>query len=427
MSKRRMEKLNSFKAAAKRTIALSLALCMLVPTRAYALDTAMDMGMSLLFGGDEKQEESAPKSDYADQYASEADKLKKRLESTAKQGKVKLRLSQCKTLAIATSDKIEAVDMKIDAKTAKMTSAVRSLRERERSMGTLRWSPIFNIKLPTKPNEEEAFEFQFKPTQLQNEITALKHKITEIELDSNEKVSNTYIKIITANDEMERLTARYKKLQATVNKLEVKVKDGTQVLEEGVTETDEEGNEVQVSPRVLKARVKAAQDKLTNAQARLENCQNELTNAKTDFEEAKRNLSTQIQFDCSTGFDFEDAFITANMTRDMIEYLYSYALDDDATVYEAQMNNDEALLTLRINYDLMKKTYPNYIGTIEPYVQQALDGIKIPKKAFKRDYDKFLKDIDAPWKGNFKIWFIKIPKEWTKGEIDGIRYVEDDP
>ena len=38
----------------------------------------------------------------------------------------------------------------------------------------------------------------------------------------------------------------------------------------------------------------------------------------------------------------------------------------------------------------MKKKYPDNIGTIEPYVQQSLDGIKIPKKAFKRDYDSFL-------------------------------------
>ncbi len=426
MSKRRYEKLHTVSIAVRRIVALVLVFCFLIPSRAYALDTAISYGSQLL-GGDKKEEEAVPKSDYADQYASEADKLKQRLSADTGQGKKKLRLSQCKTLAVATSEKIEAVDMKIDAKTAKMQSSVRALRERERSMGTVRWSPIFNIKLPTKPNEAEAFEFQFKPTQLQNEITLLKHKIKEIELDSNEKVSNTYIKIITANDEVERLSARYKKLQATVAKLEVKVKDGTAAVEQGVTETDAEGNEVQVSPRVLKDRVKAAQDKLKNAEDRLDNCQVALSNAKTDFETAKKKLSDQISFDCTQNFNFEDAFITANMDRDAIEYLYSYALDDDASVYEAQMNNDEALLTLRINYDLCKKHYPDNIATIESYVQQALDGIKIPKKSFKKDYDKFLKDIDAPWQGNYKIWFIKIPKEWLKGDIDGIRYVEDDP
>ncbi|MCR5097310.1 MAG: TolC family protein [Lachnospiraceae bacterium] len=427
MSKRRREKLHRFTSTAQRIIALVLVFSFLIPSRAYALDAALSYGKSL-FGSDEKEEEAVPKSNYAEQYQSEADKLKQRLSADTGQGKKKLRLSACKTLAVATSEKIEAVDMKIDAKTAKMQSAVRSLRERERSMGTLRWSPIFNIKLPTKPNEAEAFEFKFKPTQLQNEITLLKHKITEIELDSNEKVSNTYIKIITANDEVERLTARRKKLQSTVNKLEVKVKLGTAALEEGgVTETDAEGNEVEVSPRVLKARVRAAQDKLENAQKRLENCETELINAKSDFETSKKKLSTLINFDCTTNFFFEDAFITANMDRDILEYLYSYALDDDSSVYEAQLANDEALLTLQINFDLMKKTYPDNISKIETYVQQSLDGVKIPKKAFKRDYDEFLKAIDLPWQGSYKIWFIKIPKEWLKGEIDGIRYVQDDP
>ena len=412
----------------RRVTALVLVVSFLVPSRAYAVGTLIELGKTLI-GGEEEQQEQTPKSDYSDQFASEAEKLKKRLNSGSADEKKRLRLSQAKTLAIAMNEKIEAVDMRIDAKTAKMQSSIRSLRERERSMSTIRWSPILNFKFPEDPKEVEAFEFQFKPTQLQNEITSLKHKITELQMDTNEKVSNTYVQIIHARDEVDRLTARHKKLETTVAKLEVKLKDGTAAANstDVVTETDAEGNEVVISPRILKARVKAAEEKLEAAQGRLDNCTTELTNAKTELEEKKKKLGDMLGFTITDRFTFDDAFVTANLNRDNIEYLYTYALDDDPDVYAARMAHDEALLALRINYDLMKKHYSGYISVLEPYVQQALDGTKIPKKAFKKDYDQFLKDIDEPWQGSYKIWFIKIPKEWLKGDTDGIRYVEDDP
>ncbi len=423
---------------AHRVIALVLVFCMLIPSRAYAIDSligyGVDEGMDAIkdwLNGDEQ--DNTVKSNYAGEYATEAEKLKKRLSEGAIEGqKKRIRLSQAKTLGVAMNDKIEEVDLQIDAKVGKMQSAVRSLREREKSMQTIRWSPLFNFKFPTKPNEAEAFEFAFKPTQLQNEITKLKHKITELTLDTYEKVSNCYVKIITANQEVEVLEDRYKKLNRAVERLEVKLKDGTGTLELAesgvdVEETDAEGNKMVVSPRVLKARVKAAQERYDVAVQRRDNCLTKLTNARTELEEQKFKLSNMIGFDVTKRFTFEDAFVTASLNRDNIEYLYEVAKEDDATVYEAQMTYDEALLTLNTNYSLMKKQYANYISMIEPYIQMSLDGSKVPKKAFKKDYDDFLKAIDEPWKGSYKIWFIKIPKEWLKGEIDGIRFIQDDP
>ncbi len=37
------------------------------------------------------------------------------------------------------------------------------------------------------------------------------------------------------------------------------------------------------------------------------------------------------------------------------------------------------------------------------------------------------KAVDDPWAGSIRILFIKIPKEWFKGQISGIRYIEDEP
>ncbi|MBQ7707934.1 MAG: TolC family protein, partial [Lachnospiraceae bacterium] len=54
-------------------------------------------------------------------------------------------------------------------------------------------------------------------------------------------------------------------------------------------------------------------------------------------------------------------------------------------------------------------------------------GGDLDKRAFKKDYDAFLKKVDEPWTGYYKVWFVKFPKEWLKGSLDGVRYVEDDP
>jgi hypothetical protein len=64
---------------------------------------------------------------------------------------------------------------------------------------------------------------------------------------------------------------------------------------------------------------------------------------------------------------------------------------------------------------------------ISSYVQQVKRGEKVDSNAFKLSYDKFLIEIDKPWVGMKSLWLIKYPKEWFKGEIDGVRYIEDEP
>ncbi len=47
--------------------------------------------------------------------------------------------------------------------------------------------------------------------------------------------------------------------------------------------------------------------------------------------------------------------------------------------------------------------------------------------AFQMAYDGMLDWVDQPWQGKKRILFIKFPREWFKGQISGIRYVEDEP
>ncbi len=318
-------------------------------------------------------------------------------DAAASRGKL-LRLATAKAVAIANSEKIEALDMQIAAKQAAKESAIKSLSEKQRNMSTFRWSPLLNFKFPTDPNEAEAFEFAYKPTQIQYDIDTLKHKIEAEKLAVSEKVSGIYIDIITSIAECTFLEQRIDSLQKAILKNKARLAEGT-----------------------------ASQAQIDQQQKKLDGYKSELSSEENKLQRAKEKLGTELGFNVTQGYTFEDAFLSTRISRSNIEYLQNYAIERDQTVFEAKQNLELARLTLMTNYSLMKSQYGNDINMISGYVTQSLDGSKVNRRSFKTDYDKFLKKIDQPWQGKYKILFFSFPKEWFKGDIDGIRYVEDDP
>lgn len=309
-----------------------------------------------------------------------------------------IKLSAAKNVSVARSDKIEAIELQITTKRAARDSAVRSLRARQHNMSTFRWSPLLDFKFPTKPSEAESYEFQYKPTQLEYQIKDLQHKITDTKLGIYENVSNLYIQIIQAEQELKFLNERYENVDTALKKAQVKLTIG------------------EVSQEVV--------DKLSDRLTTLKSKQSE---QETKAQRSKEKLGKLMGIDLTTGYKFEDAFATAEMSRKDIEYLQTYALERDHTVYEAQQNADLALLSLQTNYQLYKSQYGRFIGKISSFVQQAMDGSEVNQKAFQKKYDEFLKDIDSPWDGSYHILFISFPKEWLKGDSDGLNWIEDDP
>ena len=309
-----------------------------------------------------------------------------------------LKLASCKALAIANSEKIEAYELQMEAKSAAKQSAIRSLQEKQRNMSTFRWTPLLNFKFPEKATEEQDYEFAYKPIQLQYEIDGIKHKIETEKIAESQKVSNIYIEIITSIAEITFLDQRIKALEEAIQKNKAKLAEGT-----------------------------ATQAQIDQQEKKLEGYKNSITSERNKCQRNKEKLSKEVGFDVTVGYRFEDVFVSTSIARDNIEYLQNYALQRDQTVYEAEQDLELARLSLNTNYNLMKKKQGAQIWMISSYVTQALEGSKVNKRAFKKDYDKFLKKIDEPWQGSYKILFFKFPKEWFKGSIDGIRYVEDDP
>ena len=310
----------------------------------------------------------------------------------------RLRLATAKSLAVANSEKIESIEMQIDAKKAAQTSAIQSLRERERSMSTFRWSPLLNFKFPSTPNEAEAFEFQFKPTQLEYNVKTLEHKLTDQKLSEYESVSTTYIDIITSTAEITFLEQRIKTLSATVLKNQARVTAGL-----------------------------ATEEQVKQQQKTLDGLKNELASEKKTLLRAKEKMGKLIGFSVTSGYTFDDEFISTSMDAETVESLAAYAIDKDQTVYEAEQEMKLNDLALEINYNLMSSKYGGNMKMISGYIEQIQNGSSVNKRAFKKDYDAFLKKIDEPWTGSWKILFFSFPKEWLKGDLDGVRYIEDDP
>ena len=307
-------------------------------------------------------------------------------------------LETAKNLAVAWDTKLESLDLSIDAKKVSIQSAVRSLKEKKRNMSTIRWSPLLSFKWPTKAKEDEDLDFQFKPTKLTYELRVLQHKRSDQMLAVYEKVSTTYTDVVDAQEQLAMVNERLENIEANISKLEKRVKLG--MSPEADLETAEKNE-------------KALDSKRTSLESKI------ITK--------KRKLGAMMGIEIDDTYKFQDPFQTMNLKRDALDSLKNFTVEHDETCYEAKKEYWVNLISLRVNYSLCNQHYRKYIGNISGFVQQALNGERVNKKAFKKAYDKFLKDLDARWKGKKRILFIKFPREWIKGQIDGIRYVDNDP
>lgn len=309
-----------------------------------------------------------------------------------------LTLSQAKRLAVANSDSYEKVESQLEVKKASLSQAYRSIREKKKNMSTFRWSPLLSFKFPTKPDLAEAYEFEFKPIEIQSQIDSLEHQLTDVIMEEYEKVSTLYVDVVV--------------LEKTIS----------------FNETRLETFEGQLVKDLAKQKLgEASQSDIDILNTNIESLTNKIAADRRSLEAAKKKLSDAVGMDVTTGYTFQDSFVSAEIPRSRLEELTQYTLDHDQSYYDVSMAQQTALISLRTNYNLMSGQYGSKMNYISGYVNQVYAGTKVNKKAFKSAYETFLQKIDEPWWGKKKILFIRVPKEWFKGAISGIRYVEDEP
>ena len=310
----------------------------------------------------------------------------------------RLSLAQAKKMALADSDSYGRIKSKISLKEVSYKQAVKSIKLKIKNKTTFRWSPLLSFKFPEKLNFEDESNMVYKPAQLQTEITRLKHDLLDEVFVVYEKTQQIFLKTYTYQEQVAFEEEQVEQLKTTLNKNQGRFLLGL------ASKTDVE-----------------------NIEKSLQNAEEKLAQDKKNFEIQKEKLSEYINLDVTTGYEFVNPYVSSEIPRTVLEDLIQYTLEHDQSYYEAKMATQLSLLQLTENYSLLQKQYGSDMKLISSYVQQVENGQKIDSNAFKLSYDKFLKKIDKPWTGSWKILFIKIPKEWIKGQIDGVRYIEDEP
>ncbi len=310
----------------------------------------------------------------------------------------RISVAQSRKLALANSDSYRRIKSKIALKEVSYKQAVKSNQLKIKNKTTFRWSPLLSFKFPEKLNFEDESSMVYKPAQIQTEIKQLKHELQDEVYAVYEKTEQAFVKTYTYQEKIAFEEEQVEELKKTLDKNKGRLVLGL------ATQTDVET----IEKNLQKAEEKLAQD-------------------KKDFEIQKEKLSEILHVDVSTEYLFSNPYVTAEIPRSVLEELIQHTLDNDHSYYEAKMQTQLSLLQLTENYSLLEQQYGSKMGLISPYVQQVKNGQKVDSSAFKLSYDQFLKKIDEPWTGSWKILFIRIPKEWIKGQIDGVRYIEDEP
>lgn len=307
-------------------------------------------------------------------------------------------IAQAKSLGLSNSSDYSSLQSKLALAQVRYSQSVKSLQLKKKNQSTFRWTPLLNFKFPEDPTLKEEVEYIYKPLELQSDIDVLKHQILDNRYAVYEEISLLYVECYTLQEKIAFYEARLSTLQETQEKNQARLAIG-----------------------------QATQNDVDKIASDVQKVQTQLLGDMRNYETAKDKLSDAMGLDVRSGYTFMNPYVSAEITRDDLEGILNDTYERDQGYYEAQVNTSNALLELNTNNQLMSNQYGTNMNLISSFVQQVLNGEEVDQSAFRLKYDKFLEKIDAPWRGSFKILFIKIPKEWKKGEVDGVRYVEDEP
>ena len=314
-----------------------------------------------------------------------------------------LTLEQARALALAGSKEYQKIKTKLSLEQAKYTDAVKSIWMKQKDMMTFRWTPLLTFKFPEWPDLADSYEWQYTPVQIQSEINAMMHELNDTKYGIIEETSLLFTDAYVIQEKLAFTEERLEKLEDTIQKTEWKLKLG----EASSSDLD----------TLYKSR-----EKITG----------ELSMLKHNADTAWDKLAGRTGLDAAgtnglSGYHLENPLAWAKADRNILAGLTDYTLKNNQAYYEAQLDSKLGKLSLELNERLMKKQYGRKMDGIQVFLNQAKQGQEIEEDVFMDAYGRFLEIVDKPWSGSLKILFLRIPKEWFKGSLDGVRYIEDEP
>ncbi len=312
-------------------------------------------------------------------------------------------LEQARALALSGSSEYRKIKSKVNLQQVKYADAVKSIWMKQKDMMTFRWTPLLSFKFPEWPDLADSYDWQYKPVQIQSEITALMHELNDTEYEVIEDTSILFTDAYVIQEKLAFTEERLKNLEDTIQKTEWKLKLG-EALPADLDTLYKSREKITGDLSLLKHNADVAWDKL-----------------------AKRTGLDAPTVNGLSEYYLENPLISAKADRKSLSDLTAYTLRNDHAYYEAQLDSKLGKLSLELNERLMKKQYGRKMDGIQTFLNQAKQGLEIDEDAFQIAYDRFLETVDKPWNGSLRILFLQIPKEWFKGSLDGVRYIEDEP
>lgn len=309
-----------------------------------------------------------------------------------------LTIKQAQQMALANSADVTKYRNKISLEDVKYASAIKSVKAKKKNLSTVRWSPLLSFKLPQSPTMGNEYDWQYKPFQIQNQITIYNHNLKDVVYSSREKTSVLFIKAYVCQEKIAFLESSLEETQDSLAKSKLKLATGD-----------------------------AKQADIDKLQAKADKCTTDIALQMSAFEDIKMQLKDLLNLDVTSGYHFDNPMIAADIPRDVLDTLTEYTLKNDQTYYEAKMAKLLAKSSLDLNESLMRNRYGGKMSYINTYIQQARRGEKVDSSAFKSSYEKMLDKIDKPWRPGITIIFWRFSLEWFKGATAGTRYMEDDP
>lgn len=310
----------------------------------------------------------------------------------------KLSLEKAQKMAIANSETYRKIQNKIELQEIKYATAVKVVKMKKKNLSTFRWTPLLSFKFPEKPTLADEYEWQYKPQQISCTIQELKHQLEDDRLASREKVTQVFVETYICQEKIRFYEKLLSEAQDTLQRNQIRLASG-----------------------------EAKQSDVDKMQQKVSRLTTDIALQMRTFENHKRELTKLTGLDVTSNYIFLEPLVDADIPRDVLDDLVEHTLAHDHEYYDVKLETQLSLRSLNMIQSMMENKYGRKLNSVQPFIQQALNGEKIDSAAFKKVYNQMLDDIDAPWEGKRRILFFRFPKEWFKGSVDGSRYVEDDP
>lgn len=288
--------------------------------------------------------------------------------------------------------RLELVKKQIELKEAK--EAIADIRKKE---STVRFSLLFKIKMPEKHALPKEIELIMKIPAIESSISELTQKLEYEKRNARYMTETAFIDVVELMDSValnKELLEDYKK---TIKRIEADCKLGNASTEDC---------------ELLKKEIEKQSLKYTQEILR--------------FENAKKKLGKVINMDVRSGYTFGKDFSSVLLTRDNLEDIISYSVKNDFELFKAAQATKIADRKLSELRNIYNNRWGEKVSIIEQELQKTGE---IDYADFLQKYRQALDNIEEPWMNTYDInllfFTISIPKDWLKGEYDGIRYFED--